>query len=109
MFLKVTLSPATIVARVEHGRVADERATVDRLEVVPGRERDDELAVGAALVRPGDREPAEHAAADRLLHRGRVVVVGPEARRAGTRGQLVGERLAGLHRAPLGSEQREGG
>ena len=68
--------------RVEHRRVADERAPVDRHELAERREDDLELAVGRALVAPEDREHPEHAAVDRVHHRRRVVVVGPHARRS---------------------------
>ena len=67
--------------RREHRRVADEGAAVDRLELAHRREDDLELAVGRALVAAEDRQHPVHAAGDRLVHRRRVVVVGPDARR----------------------------
>ena len=94
-------------ARLEHGRVADEGAAVDRLEAVPGGKGDDELAVGPAFAAVGDRQPAEHAAGDRVLHRLRVVVVGPEAGGARPGGEPVREALARLDVAAPAGEQRQ--
>ena len=85
---------------VEDGRVADERAAVDRHEAELRLEVDDELAIGRLLVRPEDREGAVDAAADRVHHRRRVVVVGPDAGRVGAGDEPVGERLPGLTFAP---------
>ena len=80
----------------EHRRVAHERAAVDRLEVAHRREDDLELAVGRALVAAEDREHPVHPARDRLLHRRRVVVVGPDADRVAPAREPVGPGLAGL-------------
>ena len=94
---------------VEHRRVADERAAVDRLEVAHRGEDDDELAVGRALVLAEDREHPVHAAGDRVVHRRRVVVVGPDAGGVGAGASAVGPGLAGLDVGVAAGEAREVG
>ena len=64
----------------EDRRVADERAAVDRLEVAHRRRRRPRTRGRArASWRAEDREHPVHAAGDRVVHRRRVVVVGPDA------------------------------
>ena len=93
--------------RAEDRRVPDERAAVDRHEVRPERrEHDLELAVGQPLVAAAEREHPEHPAVDRVLHRRRVVVVGPHADRVAAHGQAVRVLLAELHVAVLAGEAR---
>ena len=91
---------------VEDRSVADERPAVDRHELAPRREHDLELTVGCALVASEDREHPVHAALDRVVHRRRVVVVGPHAGRVVAGGEPVGPRPARTARRRRGPRSR---
>ncbi len=96
--------------RPEDGRVADERAPVDRHEVLSHVGEDDlELAVGGSLMAAEDGEHPVHAALERVLHRRRVVVVRPHAGRIVAGLQHVRVRVTRQHiRIPAGEAGQEG-